>query len=83
MRFIPVEEGELREATRTEYNKLAAELKEFMNMNVKTARVVFGKDDYVNINSARNSIRNAIERNGLPIKVRYLKENVYLIRTDI
>lgn len=83
MRFIPVEEDEVRAAERTEYVKLAAELQEFVNLGVKAVKIVFGTNEYANTHSACNSIRTAIERGGLPIKVRYLKESIYLIRTDI
>lgn len=82
MRFIPVE-GEVREAERSEYNKTKAELMEFINMNVKTVKVVFGRREYVNIESARNALRSAVTRNNLPIRVRCLGDAIYLIRTDI
>lgn len=83
MRFIPVKEDEVCEAERTEYAKLTAELQEFVNLGVKAVKIVFGTNEYANAHSACNSIRTAIKQGGLPIKVRHLKDSIYLIRTDI
>lgn len=77
MKFVKVDEIPNRAPTRN----MDAYLKEFMRMNIKTARV----DDhgYKNSRVAANCIGAACKRHVFPIDVRLSNGEVYLVRRDI
>lgn len=80
MKFI---EADLEKTEVCAYKKLKNDLEEFMRMNVKSARVVYTKAEYVCATSAKASLRIAARRYSLPIKALMRNGNVYLIRTDL
>lgn len=83
MRFIEVKKDEIKKPKTVSPHNAEAELTEFLNMNVEAARVVLGKSEYRNLDSAINALRNAARRYGMPIKVAMIENNIYLIRKDI
>ena len=85
MRFIEVKEIPESKKNKpvVEYHKLAAELEEFIRMNVKYVKVVFGQNEYLHHDGGRLCLIRAANRNGYPIKVVTRGKDLYLIRTDI
>lgn len=79
MRLI---EAEVEKTRMSSYKNLKDELTVFMRMNVKSAKVLFTKDEYSCSTAVRVSLGQAAKRMGLPIKAKSVNENVYLIRTD-
>lgn len=55
----------------------------FMTMNVKTVRVDYEEGEYLNPNSCAASFRGVVSNNYLPIEVKTINGEVYLVRTDI
>lgn len=56
---------------------------EFMNMNIKLAKVDLNERDYKSVAVAYSVLRNAAKKHDYPIKV-YLRDgNVYFMRRDI
>ena len=80
MRFI---EAEIEKPCKVSYKKLKDEFAVFMRMNVKTAKVLYTKEEYSCITSARVSLCDHIRENDLPIKVTRRNGNLYLTRTDL
>ena len=80
MRFIKTE---LEKKARNPRKDLMKELKAFMSMNVKTAKVVYTKGEYACATAASGALRTCIRTYGLPINVKMRNGNVYLIRTDL
>ena len=79
MRFTKVENG----IVKRENFKLKNYFKEFMAMNVKTAKIELDKDDYKSVIVGYKVLYNAAKRHGVPIKVSMHEGNIYFIRTDI
>lgn len=78
LKFIEVKET----PNRTCYNHLRTDLKEFMGMNIKVAKIE-SSEHYKNTNAAACSLRKAIRIGGWPITVARRKDEVYLIRRDM
>ena len=87
MRFIEVKEipenGGKGSKKRVSYHRLDKELEEFMRMNVKYAKVVFGENEYANSNACRNNMKRACKYHGYPIKTIERGHDIYFMRTDI
>lgn len=86
MKFVPVEklpDIQTGKCTRTKSHVHKVYLQEFMNMNVKIARVEFGRNDFSDIRSAYRSLLQTITRSGDPIKVCFRDNSIYLVRRDI
>lgn len=81
MRFTKVEKTD--EICRMPKRELKSELTEFMQMNIKCAKVTYGENEYTNPQSAYASLFKAAKWHAFPIKVIKRKNNVYLIRTDM
>ena len=64
------------------YNHIQIQLNEFMESNVKTAKVEHN-GHYKNSHTCAESVRIAISRGGFPIKVIQRKDEVFIIRRDI
>ena len=80
MRFTEVKEVP---KIRRRNGLLVKELEEFVNMGVKNVKVTFKPDEYKNLNSCQATLRKAIKREHLPIRVMSRGEDIYLIRTDM
>ena len=61
---------------------LEDELEKFMKMDVKYARLDYG-DEYKTPGAVSSSLKNAIKKEGLPIKVTIIDSVIYLISTDM
>lgn len=79
MRFTKMENG----VPKRENFKLNNYFKEFLAMNVKTARIDLDKDDYKSVVVGHKSLWAAAKRHGVPIKVSLYEGNIYFIRTDM
>ena len=81
MKFVQaeVEKGNARRP----YKKLKDELQVFMRMNVKSAKVIFTKQEYTSAQAANKSLRDGAVAAGLPIKSLMRNGTVYLVRTDL
>ena len=78
MIFTPVKELP-KPRKRTRCNRSAERLHEFLSMNVKYARMDVGKLEYSHSYSAYTSMRNMVKFYSLPIDVKMLNGEVYLI----
>lgn len=56
---------------------------EFMNMNVKIAKVEFNDREYKNASVAYNVLTHAVKRHCVPIKVHFRNNEIYFERRDI
>lgn len=86
MRFVPVEklpEKLSGKTSRSSKHKLEDELKSFMDMNVRYARVDYNEGEYDSILSLADVLRQHIRKFGEPIKVVKRNWEIYLIRRDI
>ena len=81
MRFTKVEK--IEDACRLPKSVRKAELTEFMNMNIKCAKVTYGASEYTTPQSAYTSLFKAVKRYAFPIKVFRRKNEIYLMRTDM
>lgn len=81
MRFTEVKEVPMRSNGRNVL--LVKELEEFVNMGVKNVKVTFTPGEYKNLNSCQATLRKAIKREHLPIRVMIRGEDIYLVRTDM
>ena len=79
MKFV-----EVNEAPRMGYkrNELIAKLNEFMSMRTKIVKVVW-EGTYKSAQYTQMNISRAVKREALPIDVRRMREEVYLIRRDM
>lgn len=86
MKFVPVDNIPKRRtregAACAEWKPLRDYLNEFLNMNVKYARISDVSSEYSSIESAVCSIRESIANAALPITLALRNGEVYLIRTD-
>lgn len=57
-------------------------LDEFIKSNMDVAMVAYGADEYKGPQSLYSSIRNAIRRNGMKVKVCVRGRNVFLVKLD-
>lgn len=82
MRFTVVDDIELKKG-RCQSKELKYVFKEFINMNVKVARVDFTEFDYKNVHSAYNNLQKGAARHCVPIRVTKIGDSIYFVRTDI
>jgi hypothetical protein len=82
MKFVPVDEIP-KQRTKT-FKKTGGEhLQKFMSMGVKYARMDIDHSDYAHPYSACAATKKIIKYWDLPIKVRFVNQEIYLIRTDM
>lgn len=62
--------------------KLQKTLDEFLAMDCLIVKVELNDGEYASIRSAQSSYHGAVRRLGLPIKVRVLAGDLYLIKVD-
>ncbi len=74
---------EVKEVPICQKKNLQNYLEEFMNMNIKVARVEFDELDYKNIDAAAAAFNNSAKRGGFPITVTRRNGELYLINRDI
>lgn len=67
----------------TGFKRLEAELKEFLKMNVKVAKVTFTKVEYKSVKSCYHSLTKAVARYSLPIDVTTRKGEIFIINKEI
>ena len=79
MRFVEVEEVPRRNAKK----HLQGYLQEFMNMNIKVAKLDFNEREYKSPSIARSVIAIAIKKSGLPSTITKRGDEIYLIRNDM
>lgn len=68
---------------RRKKKKLRVFLYGFMRMGVKSAKVEFNDQDYVNSRSAYASLYKAIKRGGYPIDIHMIDYEIWLERRDM
>ena len=81
MKFTPVDK--LPERKRGCYNKCSDILTEFMNLDRKYAKLEFSACEYTCVAAAKASLSQHIHNNGLPIIVKIVNGELYLIRKDL
>lgn len=66
------------------YSRVEGEVMEFINMNVKCAKVTWTENEYNSIDSCYNALHKCAKRN-FPeqVQVKRCYGNIYLIRKDI
>lgn len=64
-------------------HRLKADWQEFMDMNVKIAKVDLTQYNYKNVITARQVIGKSIQKWGYPIDVFKRKDEIYLVRRDM
>jgi hypothetical protein len=82
MRFTPVEDIP-EQAQKCSNQNIGDKLREFVNMNVKKAKMNIDDMAYSHPYSAYTAIRSSISYFGLPINVRFINGDIYLVRTDM
>lgn len=82
MRFTPVEKFPEQVPKCCKKNK-SEHLYEFMNMNVKRAKMEINDMDYAHPYSAYASTRTSVDYYDLPIDVHFINGEIYLVRTDM
>ena len=83
MKFIEVHEIPQHHWRNRPRNNTKARLEEFMNMNIKLAKVEIRKGEYVSTYSAAESLKACVMRHGFPIVVSYIQDVVYIQRIDM
>jgi hypothetical protein len=87
MNFIPVDcvpkKNTPKAGDFSEFKPMRSYLREFMNMNVKTVKVIFKPFEYANPKSACTGFGQTVRRAGLPVKVSLRGDDIYLTRTDL
>ncbi len=78
MKFI-----EMKEGVPAKYHNLQQQWKEFMALNIKTAKVELEEGEYKSIYVAQRTMTQSIERGGFPIKVHTYNGELYLTRKDM
>lgn len=81
MRFTVVDKKEFEK--KCEQKKLKYVFMEFINMNVKVAKVNFSEFDYKNMNSAYNNLHKGAIRHRVPVRVTRMGDSIYFVRKDI
>ena len=59
------------------------ELLEFMNMGVQCVKITLAPGEYASTNSAHSTLSQCIKKLGIPVVVRTINGELYLIRTDM
>ena len=83
MRFQIFDVEKVKLKGKSMMSKCYADFTEFMNMNVKCVKCVFGNREYASSKSAYNSMHKASRKFDFPVRVTINKGEVYLIRTDM
>ena len=65
------------------YNNIAALLEEFVSEDIPLAKLAIPEGTYKTIECARCSMVRAIKNMGLPIHIRVINGDLYLIRVDL
>lgn len=65
------------------HNGLQQFLQEFYDSKIEFAKVEFKENEYVNSDSCCSSLRAAIKRSCLPIKVISINKEIFLINKDM
>jgi hypothetical protein len=81
MRFTVVDKKDFNE--KREKKKLKYVFLEFINMQVKVAKVDYTEFDYKSLNSAYNTLYKAAKRSCVPVQVMRREGSIYFVRTDI
>lgn len=81
MRFTVVDEKVLEK--RCKQKQLKYVFMEFINMNVKVAKIDFNEFDYKSIDSAYNNLHHGAKRHCVPVQVTKIGDSIYFVRTDI
>ena len=63
--------------------KLEGEIREFMKMNIRVAKVTFTKVEYKDHKSCYEALRRAIKKNAFPVDVVTRKGEVFIINKEI
>lgn len=82
MEFVEVKELP-KKGPRCEYKSMAPKLYEFLEMNVKCAKMVFDPYEYINVASAYATINTLAKYHRLPLKAILINGEVYVVRTDM
>lgn len=80
MRFTVVDEKEIEMKCKSK--RLKYVFMEFINMQVKAAKVDFTKYDYKDVDSAYNNLHKGAKRQCVPIRVIKRRDLIYFVRTD-
>lgn len=83
MKFVKVESLPESNMRYTPMYKVEARIREFMNMNIKIARVEYKEDEYKNVKTAYQGFKKACKRYAAPVDVRTINKELYLIRRDM
>ena len=83
MKFVAVNELPTHDDKPAEYHNYTKEFERFMKKNCKFAKVEFEDGEYKNLLSSYPSIKYAIQRRALPIDIRCINGDIYLVRRDI
>ena len=83
MKFVKVDKLPEQSHVYTPTYRVEARITEFMNMNIKIARVDYNESDYRSIKTAYSGFKNACKRYVAPIDVKVVNNELYLIRRDI
>lgn len=81
-RFTPVDEIP-EQSHKCSNQNIGDQLRDFMNMNVKMAKMNIDDMSYSHPYSAYTAIRSTISYFGLPINIRFSNGAIYLVRTDM
>lgn len=81
MKFVKVDK--VPDVKKKHYAKLKADWQEFMDMNVKIAKVDLTQYNYKNVLTARQVMGKSIHRFGFPIDIMKRGDEIYLVRRDM
>lgn len=81
MKFIKVDQ--VPGIDKKNYNKLKNDWQEFMDMNVKIAKVDLTQYNYKSVLVASQVMSKSIKRFGFPIDITKRKDEIYLVRRDM
>jgi hypothetical protein len=82
MKFVKVE-GLPEKPERARYKNNKRLLDEFMDLNVKFAKLEFDKSEYMSARCAYNNMHRSIKVYGYPISIHERNGEVYFERRDI
>ena len=83
MKFVKVDKLPEQAHVYTPTYRVEARITEFMNMNIKIARVDYSANEYKSIKSAYQGFKKACTRYSAPADVRVINKELYLIRRDM
>ena len=82
MKFVEVERLP-ENSGRAEYKNNKRMLNEFMDMNVKFAKLEFDSSEYISARCAYDNLHRSIRNYGFPILIHERKGEIYFERRDI